>query len=205
MSEPATEQARPRIRQLFRFLQAFNEKKNPVPTQISEQPRVQWWNDLPAHPNLKVAAFKDTALDDDTDEPSEQSAPDVVDFVLKVSRADVPARPALPDVLVGWAADGWEDPRKQPVAVVSRPTSTGNDELFESDPRRATAFADWSTRWATWASHATPAYEVNLVFNWLFDVHADMEREAERHELVLGDGILNWYRPSGGVHFPVLL
>jgi len=205
MSELATEQARQRIRQLFRFLQAFNEKKNPVPTQISEQARVRWWNDLPAHPSLKLGAFEDTSLDDTADEASEQSAHGEADFVLRVSRADVPAPPTLPDVLLGWAADGWEDPRKPPVALVSRPTSTGSDELFESDPQRATAFADWSTRWATWANHATPAYEANLVFNWLFGVHADMEREAERHELVLGDGILNWYRPSGGVHFPVLL
>ena len=205
MNELANDQARQRIRQLFRFLQAFNEKKNPVPTQISEQRRVRWWDDLPAHPNLQVAALEDAPLDDAADEPSEQFAPAVADFVLKVRRADVPAPPALPDLLVGWAADGWEDPRQQPVTVASRLMIAGNDELFEADPRRTTAFEEWSTRWATWAGQATPAYEVNLVFNWLFDVHADMEREAERYELVLGDGILNWYRPSGGLHFPVLL
>jgi very-short-patch-repair endonuclease len=205
MSEPANDQARQRIRQLFRFLQAFNEKKNPIPTQISEQARVRRWNDLPAHPNLRLTALEDTPLDDPADDPSAQSEPEVADFVLKVHRADVPEPPALPELLAGWIVEGWEDPRQRPVTVASRPTSTGNDELFEGDPQRPTGFEDWAAQWETWAAAARAAYEVNLVFNWLFDVQADMEREAERHELVLGDGLLNWYRPSGGVNFPVLL
>ncbi len=202
--EPVGDQARNRIRQLFRFLQAFNEKKNPIPTQISEQARVRWWRDFPVHPNLRVAAFEDTPLDDIDDSPT-QSAPEAVDFVLKVRRAEVPLPPALPDLLAGWVAEGWEDPRQRPVATASRPEGTESHELFEFDQSRVAAFQDWTVKWDRWASDSRAAYEVNLVFNWLFDVQADMEREAERHELVLGDGLLNWYRPSGGVNFPVLL
>jgi very-short-patch-repair endonuclease len=207
MSDSTTEQARQRIRQLFRFLQAFNEKKNPVPTRIAEQPRLLWWRELPSHPNLQRALFDDAPI---TDEPGGGAAlgtPAQADFVLKVRRVDLGPPPLPPDTLLGWILEGWEDPRREPQQIASRPRSDSDSELelFESHGDRPVEFDRWLAAWRAWAVTAIAAYEVNLVFNVLFDIRADMEREAERHELVLGDGLLNWYRPSGGIHFPVLL
>ncbi|MFQ5881569.1 MAG: AAA domain-containing protein [Candidatus Methylomirabilales bacterium] len=43
------------------------------------------------------------------------------------------------------------------------------------------------------------------IFEQLYEVHSRIEREAERVELVLGDGILSWRRPEGGIYHPILL
>ena len=204
MNDATTEQARGRIRQLFRFLQAFNEKKNPIPTQIGEQPRLLWWHRLPSHPNIRMAPFTDEPL---TTDPSGASTPDSqpTEAVLQVRRAEIPPPPILDVQLQGWVADGWDDPRSEPAHAEARLGDNEQSELFESSVERVALFAKWRLAWRSWADLVSAAYEVNLVFEALFDIRTDMEREAERYELVLGDGILNWYRPSGGIEFPVLL
>ncbi len=50
-----------------------------------------------------------------------------------------------------------------------------------------------------------PARAAGRVFEALYELYGRTEREAERVELVLGDGILAWRRPEGGVYHPVLL
>ena len=43
------------------------------------------------------------------------------------------------------------------------------------------------------------------IFETLYALYGRIDREAERVELVLGDGILSWYRPEGGIYHPILL
>ncbi|UPT73199.1 MAG: AAA family ATPase [Elusimicrobiota bacterium] len=43
------------------------------------------------------------------------------------------------------------------------------------------------------------------LFERLYELHGQIEREGERFELILGDGILSWRRPEGGVLHPILL
>src|SRR5207253_8268860 len=39
----------------------------------------------------------------------------------------------------------------------------------------------------------------------LYSLYGRIDREAERVELVLGDGILSWQRAEGGIFHPILL
>src|SRR4029077_9946116 len=43
------------------------------------------------------------------------------------------------------------------------------------------------------------------IFETLYALYGRIDREAERVELVLGDGILSWSRPEGGIYHPILL
>ncbi|RYZ89046.1 MAG: hypothetical protein EOP06_09935, partial [Proteobacteria bacterium] len=43
------------------------------------------------------------------------------------------------------------------------------------------------------------------LYEKLYEWHATLTREGERYELILGDGVLNWRRPEGGIHHPILL
>ncbi len=56
-----------------------------------------------------------------------------------------------------------------------------------------------------WAENEKPAREALKTFERLYELHGAIRREEERVELVLGDGILNWRRPEGGIHHPILL
>src|SRR5207302_1841614 len=76
---------------------------------------------------------------------------------------------------------------------------------FEDAPERSRVLAEWSSLRAQWAENEKPARDALKLFERLYELHGQIEREAERVELVLGDGILNWRRPEGGVHHPILL
>jgi hypothetical protein len=43
------------------------------------------------------------------------------------------------------------------------------------------------------------------IFESLYALYGRIDREAERVELVLGDGILSWRRADGGIYHPILL
>ena len=43
------------------------------------------------------------------------------------------------------------------------------------------------------------------IFEALYELYGRLDREAERVELVLGDGILSWRRLEGGIYHPILL
>jgi hypothetical protein len=43
------------------------------------------------------------------------------------------------------------------------------------------------------------------IFEQLYELHGQIEREAERYELVIGDGIVSWRLPDGGIFHPVLI
>jgi hypothetical protein len=62
-----------------------------------------------------------------------------------------------------------------------------------------------SQRANEWAKQERPAREAYKVFERVYALYNLIEREAGRLELVLGDGILSWRLPTGGIHHPILL
>ena len=43
------------------------------------------------------------------------------------------------------------------------------------------------------------------IFETLYALYGRIDREGERVELVLGDGILSWRRDEGSIYHPILL
>jgi hypothetical protein len=83
-------------------------------------------------------------------------------------------------------------------------------ERFADDPTRTKALSSWSRNWNHWAEAERPAREAMKVFETLYALHGDIERQGERIELLLGDGRLTWnVGPTGQgddrVDHPVLL
>ena len=76
---------------------------------------------------------------------------------------------------------------------------------FEDDPVRHSAFEQWSRTREKWREGELPARASMEVFNRLYALHGQMDREAERFDLVLGDGILDWQRQEGSLYHPVIL
>jgi hypothetical protein len=76
---------------------------------------------------------------------------------------------------------------------------------FEDDPERPQLLKVWQTHRDVWAENEKPAREALKTFERLYELYGAIRREEERVELVVGDGILNWRRPEGGIHHPVLL
>ncbi len=89
----------------------------------------------------------------------------------------------------------------------NRSDAEGNTviERFEDDSARTGALSSWRAAREAWITNERPAREAMKLFERLYELHGRLEREGERYEVVLGDGILNWRREDGGISHPVLL
>lgn len=191
MSE--TEVAQRRLKQLFQYLQAFEQQRNPVVRQISEQQWTLWRKDLPQHPCIRWG----------NNEEEEQ------DYVLKISRPKLTAVPAPPQEIKDWLLAGWDDYSKEArvIEVETEFDSEGNETKirFDDDPQRVAAWKQWLAARQQWAQNERPAREAYRVFERVYTLYNRIEREAGRLELILGDGILSWRLAGGGIFHPILL
>lgn len=197
---------RDRLLRIFRYLEALNEHRNPVKRHIGEQLWTQWLKNLPDHPSIRrgaspIAELPAPGANGDGAPTERQDS----DFILKIARPRLTNPPTPPALIEPWLEAGWEDPLKE-VSPRRKETSAGGTHVhFESDPKRVVAFDQWKAQRNQWADAEKPARAAMKIFEDFYELHGRMEREAERVEIVLGDGILSWRRPEGTVRHPILL
>ncbi|WP_338864761.1 AAA domain-containing protein [Myxococcus stipitatus] len=76
---------------------------------------------------------------------------------------------------------------------------------FEDSPARVSAFNQWKSGREAWAGPEKLAREAMQLFEQLYELRGRIERESERLELVLGDGVLSWRQAEGSMFHPILL
>jgi very-short-patch-repair endonuclease len=197
----ATLIGRRRLTQVFKYLEALNQHRNPARRQIDEQPWLLWFRVLPDHPAISRAPVISSG--------SSNSLTATNDWLIRIRRPTTTAPPPPPVELREWLLTGWEQPTG---AVSIRETRNELDEHgetkithFDDDPSRRTALENWQRAWETWAINERPTRAAMAIFERFYELHGRIQREAERLELVIGDGLLSWRRNDGSVHHPILL
>lgn len=200
--------ARDKLTRVFRYLEALNQHRNPAKRQIREQPWSIWLRDLPDHPSIERGEYK---ISDPKAASADASKSDRsgVRFVLKVQRPTLTIPPAPPPEIAEWLEAGWDDPSNEAATQETRDESGENGEpllsRFNDIQTRAEAFQRWKSLRDHWAIGEKPARDAMKIFETLYALYGRIDREAERVELVLGDGILSWRRPEGSIYHPILL
>jgi hypothetical protein len=181
----AGDEGRLRVRQVFSFLRSFAAGRAGATLTLAGALHRLRLADLPDHP-----AIERTPL-------------------LRVRRPELTPAPPPPEVLAGWVLRGWERPDGKVTVWQARRRPAGGaalaSEAFADDPARPAALEAWSGAWRAWAAAERPNREAMRVFEQLYALHADIERQGERIELVLGDGRLLWQTGEGAIDHPVLL
>jgi len=199
---------RDKLTRVFRYLEALNQHRNPAKRQIREQLWNLWLHDLPDHPSIKRGGFKSRASKVASTE-SQNGETGGASFVLKVQRPALTPPPTPPPEIAEWLETGWEDPSRGISVPESRPEPEEQIESrvvrFADSAERPVAFQRWKSLRDEWAKNEKPARACMKIFETLYALYGRIDREAERVELVLGDGILSWSRPEGGIYHPVLL
>src|SRR6266567_2970707 len=200
--------AREKLTRVFRYLEALNQHRNPAKRQIREQLWSLWLHDLPDHPSIKRGASKAVsakgkAADSQNDDTSAGG------FVLKVQRPALTSPPEPPGGIAAWLEPGWDDPSNEPSVNASRnePDQRGDARVanFADEPSRQLALQRWTFARQDWAQKEKPARAAMKIFETLYSLYGRIDREAERVEPVLGDGILSWCRAEGSIYHPILL
>ncbi len=188
-----SEVGRKRLKQLFQYLEAFNQQRNPVVRQVEDQAWTLWLKNLPQHSSIR--------FDGGQDQNEE--------YVLRISRPKLTAVPEPPKEIIDWLLPGWDDCFKEAkfVEIKTEIDRDGNEvkTRFNEDPKRVRAIDPWLEARNEWAKQERPAREAYKVFERVYALYNRIEREAGRLELVFGDGILSWRLPTGGLYHPILL
>jgi len=200
--------AREKLTRVFRYLEALNQHRNPAKRQVREQLWSLWLHDLPDHPSIKRG---DTRSGPAKSKAAEFQNGDTSSggFVLKAQRPALTSTPDPPSTIATWLEAGWDDPSKELSVSASRNESDQEGETsivyFADEPARLAALQRWSVAREEWAKNEKPARAAMKIFETLYSLYGRIDREAERVELVLGDGILSWRRDEGSIYHPILL
>ncbi len=193
---------REKMRQLFRFLKEYAAIRFPYVRDLNE---IRWklsLDELPQHSGITVLRI--TA--DDEREGDENDGPTIL---IRIRRPRLSRPPERPPALRDWLEGAPDDPFREPAVLAERsiPGSDGTTHIepFEADPTRVQAWHAWLGRWRNWAQQERPAREAMKVYEWFYELHGELQREGERYELLLADGILFWRWEQGAIHFPVIM
>jgi very-short-patch-repair endonuclease/DNA polymerase III delta prime subunit len=158
--------------------------------------------DLPHHGCISVGNAPLASVEDDGEDDRDE-------HVLRVSRPPLPPIPVPPAEIASWLRDGWQN-YEGSVSVEeskSRPLDDGTVELehFATVPGRVRALTDWAAQRDAFLVEHMAALRTFRIFERLYELRGILEREAERYDVVLGDGILCWNVESGSIRFPIVL
>ena len=200
--------ARDKLTRVFRYLEALNQHRNPAKRQIREQLWSFWLHNLPDHPAIKLGVAQSSRPKTSS---SENASAELGSegFVLKVQRPTLTRPPEPPSEIVEWLEAGWDDPSNEISMQLARTESDIESEArvvnFADDPARSAAMQRWKLLRDEWAKSERPARGAMKIFETLYALYGRIDREGERVELVLGDGILSWRRDEGSIYHPILL
>ena len=198
--QPNTQAARERLTKLFEFLKAYTDLRFPPVRDINQQPRSIWLRDLPAHPCVEL--FRDIAKPEEAGEEHDH------DVILRVTRPKITHCPPPPEALAEWLKPGWQEPAGAvEIESAREPASVdGIAERFETDPARTSLLRAWLKQREQWMTNERPAREALALFQSVYEWHGIKEREGERIEMLIGDGLLDCPQKDGEkFRHPILL
>lgn len=195
---------RQRLKSLFQFLREANNLRFRPERNISDQIRILKLTNLPEHPSIQLISPCST-------EPGQ--AP--IEFEFRISRAKTTPCPAPPEELLEWLVSGWDDPNQPAKHVESQNQLNDDDEsvtvFFLDDPQRRQSWQQWNKTRADWVGPEITARQALAFFEQVYELHSFLEKEGERCELMVGDGLLDWKTRSTvetgevRIHHPLLL
>src|SRR5882757_1802089 len=197
---------RDKLTRVFRYPEALNQHRNPAKRQLREQPWSLWMRDLPEHASIQRGGAKSLKTKNGNDQDSELGGSN---YVLKVQRPRLTRAPEPPEEIAAWLEDGWDDPSSafavRPALEESEISAAPTIVSFTDDAARTASLERWKLLRDEWVKTEKPARAAMRIFESLYALFRSIDREAERVELVLGDGILSWRRADGGIYHPILL
>lgn len=184
---------------IFNFLKEYNLLSNPVVTELDKQ---KWSLDL-----------SDIPIIDEIESVFHGNEMDELIF-LKVVKPSLEPCPKPDESLLEWIESDWQ---RLSVAEVHHKDKISREQLdeedepfyieefFGDDENRTVLFSKWIAQRESWRQVEIPREKGLNLYNKLFRLYSDMKKEAESVELIIGDGIINWYSDERVIDHPVLL
>ena len=192
--------AQNRLTQVFRFLKELDELRNPVPRDLSSYAELLRLDTWPVHPCIAVR-YGDRSEDEEDGTNAE------LEPLIRIKRADLTPCPKPPNAIEGWLKPGWQSANAEPAVIELRNFLDSDKQTFTvafgDDEERVVALDAWTTIRSKWAVAERPAIAARQVFERIHALWTKIQREGDRVELILADGML--VVSSQAVRHPVLM
>jgi very-short-patch-repair endonuclease len=192
---------------LARYLREFVGLRSTTVYDVSKYESVLWFGDMPREPECRSPAWNS---DGERDDPW-----------LVVHKQQFPLRPAPPEAILPWIDQHAlmrataEMPELRPVWLDSGPERDAGDgeeaeppqiveRRLDHYPGVVEAYERYRPAWEKWSGEYQRRSAIQSVYAELFRMHAQVQKQGEVIELVLGFGLLAWRRPGDG-KFPAIL
>ncbi|AIQ56252.1 AAA domain-containing protein [Paenibacillus borealis] len=207
ISEDQRIAAKQKLIQVFTYLQALHQLKQPIIKRISGQLWSQTLADLPVHSNVSCDFTEGIS-------PSERIEDEMSEVLLRVKRPDRTACPKPPELLQRWLKPDWENiharlERLESMDSYRETTDSGEYEAyverFDQDEERVRLWENWIVEREAWQEREWPVRRTIRLFEDLYMLYSWIDRERDAVELMIGDGMLHWELTPEPIHHPVLL
>src|SRR5438477_3754677 len=161
-AERSSDVAQTRLTQVFKFLKALNELRNPVPRELSAYSQILWLDKWPPHPTIVIQRGDREDNEDETDVDAEMEP------TIRVQRARLTACPNPPASLDGWLKPTWQSVDAEVEVLESRNFVNREKETvtiqFVDEAARVDALNGWKTTREKWVAAERPAIEARQLF-----------------------------------------
>jgi very-short-patch-repair endonuclease len=186
-----------KVHQLFEFVKAYTASRFPIKRRLDEQP-------------LPALQMRTDGLPKESEWMQWWSgSEDEREWLLRVQLCPPNPCPVWAKVLTGWLLPGWEQPNEA-ARHVSEKTARGADgntriDKFEDSPERISALREWLVLRDAWVHEHQRHEPVRRIFSILQSLRAELQKQAERYELVIGVGLFQWERDGQQYQHPLIL
>ena len=176
-----------RLAQMFKFLRELAELRNPVQRDLGDYSQVFRLDSWPVHPCIAVRRGDPTEEDQD-------AADKELEPIISITRAELTPCPRPPQLLEGWLKPGWESAKAEVEVLQARnfpDEEKGTVTVgFSDDAKRIDALSNWKETRTRWVEAESPAISARQLFEQVYELWMMMQREGDRLEVVLADGML---------------
>ena len=185
--------ARKRIASIFTYLQELDRVRTPPIVDLGEYEWHMRLADAPAAPSIRWGsrlapiAPPGAKLEDG--------------LVLRVGRPEEAPCPEPPSILREQLYRGWDQPDRPARLQTVPPIDVSHDASAQQVSARREAFERWLPAREAWAQEQRPM----SLFLQLYELWTKFEREAEKYQIYLGDGMLLRETAEEKIRHPVIL
>lgn len=201
----ATDKLQGKVRQLYAFLKEANQIQFRPIRVLKDQPYVIRLSDMPQHPSASLN--RPTTVSQISEVP---------DVLIRVARPKITKCPAPPSSCSEWLLGGWDDPNIVPEVAESKnqrvieidnkgnEVETTKTEHFNDERTRVEHYNSWRLIREKWVEPELIARKALSYFDSIYTLYAKLEKEREKLELLIADGVLSW-RATSAIDGPVII
>lgn len=187
--------SRDKLVQIFDYLRELNKIKTPP---VADQGSYSWslnLDQLPSYPSIQRFSI---------DDPE-----NVTGTILKIKRPKETDCPRPPHEIKDWVESGW-DKLVEKIKILKMKNIKDQDgkvsvENFDDVSMRVEFLESWRAQRALWLKNEIPVREAGKIYSDLFTLQGTLDRESEKFQLYITDGVLRCESQFGKINHPVLL